>query len=173
MFVVWEFRCIFEVSFTNSKHIMQHEFYNVSEVEISYKSKIKASERPQIESSRDAETIFRNCWDANKIGYVEHVNLLLLNRANKVLGIVNLASGGTAGCVVDLKLIFQAALKANAAAIILAHNHPSGTLRPSTADIDLTRRVINVGKSLDLPLLDHIILTPDNGYFSFADDGQI
>jgi DNA repair protein RadC len=173
MFVVWEIKCIFEVSFTNSKHIMQHEFYNVSEVEISYKNKVKPSERPQIESSRDAETIFRNCWDANKIGYVEHVNLLLLNRANKVLGIVNLASGGTSACVVDPKLVFQAALKANAAAIILAHNHPSGELTPSTADINLTQKIKEGGKFLDLPLLDHVILAPNYGYYSFADNGQI
>jgi len=172
MFVVWEIRYIFEVSFTNSKHIMQ-TLSNVAEIKISYKNKVKVSEAPKIISSRNAEAIFREFWDEDNIGYIEEVKLLILNRRNAVLGLLHLASGGTAACVVDPKLIFQAALKGNAAAIIFAHNHPSGDLTPSKADIDLTKRIKEAGKLLDLPLLDHLILTPDNGYFSFADDGQI
>jgi len=156
-----------------NKHIMQTTF-QVAEIKLSYKpDNIKISKSPKITTSSDAEGIFRDFWDEDNIGYLEEVKVLLVNRRHFVLGIVNLASGGTSACVVDPKLVFQAALKANAAAIILAHNHPSGELTPSTADINLTQKIKEGGKFLDLPLLDHVILAPNYGYYSFADNGQI
>ncbi len=96
--------------------------------------------------------------------------ILLLSRANEVLRIVQISSGGVAGTVADPKMIFKHALEHLASSIILVHNHPSGNLTPSQADKDLTRKLKEAGRVLDLPILDHLIFT-DNTYFSFADEG--
>ena len=97
---------------------------------------------------------------------------MLLNRANKVLGFSKISSGGTSGTLVDVKIIFQIALKSNASSIILGHNHPSGNLKPSDADIRITRTIKEAGKMMEIPLVDHLILTDEN-YYSFADEGMI
>ena len=100
----------------------------VSEIQLIYKSKVKASDRPHISTSSDAYHIFKNNWDENKIGFIEQFKILLLNRCNNVLGIYELSTGGVSGTVADPKLVFAAALKANASNIILCHNHPQGIL---------------------------------------------
>lgn len=100
----------------------------------------------------------------------EEFKVLLLNRAHKVIGVVNASQGGFCGTVADVKLIFGAALKAATSAIILAHNHPSGNLKPSEADIRLTKKMKEAGQLLELPVLDHLIVTAE-GYYSFADEG--
>ena len=142
---------------------------NISEISINYNPQIKVSELPKIESSKDAETYFRSIWSP-KIEYIEESYMLLLNRANKALGCVKISAGGTTGTVIDVKLIFHAALKSNAQILILAHNHPSGNLQPSKADIDLTGRVKEAGKLMEIPLLDHLIITAE-GFYSMADEG--
>jgi DNA repair protein RadC len=96
----------------------------------------------------------------------------MLNRSARVLGIYEASSGGTVGTVVDAKLIFIAALKANASSIILAHNHPSGTLKPSNPDIAITKKLYAAGQVLDINVMDHIILTKEN-YYSFADNAML
>jgi DNA repair protein RadC len=96
--------------------------------------------------------------------------VIMLNRANMVLKTVMVSQGGVSGTVADPKLIFKSALENLASAIILVHNHPSGNLKPSEADIALTRKVKSAGNLLDIPVLDHIIFT-NNGYYSFADEG--
>jgi DNA repair protein RadC len=98
--------------------------------------------------------------------------ILLLNRANKVTSKHLISKGGQAGTVADPKIIFNTALENHAAYVILAHNHPSGNLKPSQADIDLTRKLRSAGAFLDIPVLDHLIVT-DEGFFSFADEGLI
>lgn len=95
---------------------------------------------------------------------------MLLNRANKVLGVFEVSTGSTTATVADPKIIFAAAIKANASGIIIAHNHPSGNLSPSQQDIDLTRKVKDGGKILEVQLLDHVIITTES-YYSFADEG--
>ncbi len=90
----------------------------IAEVELIYKTKIKASERVKINTSRDAADLLRKTWDENKIDFVEQCKVILLTRANKVLGILEASSGGVTGTVVDPKIIFVAALKANACNII-------------------------------------------------------
>ena len=95
-----------------------------------------------------------------------------MNRANKVLGIFELSTGGVSGTVADPKIIFVAALKGGASGIIVAHNHPSGNLTASQSDIDLTRKLKEAGKFLEIQLLDHVLVTTE-GYFSFADEGLI
>ncbi len=142
----------------------------VSEIELVYKTSIKPSQRPHITSSASAYDILSQNWDRDKIELFEQFKVLLLNKANKVLGIYELSSGGISGTVVDLRLIFAAALKANASGIIMAHNHPSGALIASHADKDITRKVKEAGKLLDIPVLDHLIVTTES-YFSFADQG--
>ncbi|MEK6482429.1 JAB domain-containing protein [Catalinimonas sp. 4WD22] len=96
-------------------------FYQVSEITLHYQSKVKASLRPKVTSSEDAYLILRKHWDENKLELLEEFKILLLNRANKVLGIVNISSGGISGTVADPKLIYASALKAGSSAIILAH----------------------------------------------------
>jgi DNA repair protein RadC len=146
--------------------------FNISEVEVSYKTKFKMSERPQITNSTDIYKVFKQIWSDN-IEYVEEFYIILLSRANRVLGAKKISQGGQAGTVADIKVIMQTALKGHAAGIILGHNHPSGNLKPSTADITLTRRAAEVGKLLDLPVLDHLIMGIDNDYYSFADEGMM
>lgn len=83
-----------------------------------------------------------------------------------------LGSGGINGTIMDTRRIFQAALKANASGIIIAHNHPSGQLTASDADITITRKIKEAGKFLDIPLLDHMIFTSEK-YYSLADEGLL
>lgn len=146
--------------------------HQVAEIQLTYRSKVKASERPKIANSKDAYEVFLENWDATKIEFIEQFKVMLTNRANKVLGIFELSSGGVSGTVADPKLIFAAAIKANACGLILAHNHPSGTSQPSQSDISLTRKIKEGGKLLEIQLLDHIIVTLES-HFSFADEGLI
>ena len=98
--------------------------------------------------------------------------VLYLNKAKNIIGRERISKGGVAGTVVDLKLLFKACLENMASAIIVCHNHPSGNLQPSQADLNLTKNIKTVGQSLDMPLLDHIIVGGIS-YFSFADEGLI
>ena len=148
------------------------ELYKIAEIELVYRTNVKASQRPHVSSSREVYQILRQCWDENKIEFVEQFKVLLLNRAGRVLGIFEVSSGGVSGTVADPKLIFSAALKANASSLILAHNHPSGNLTPSQADRTLTRKVKEAGMVLEIAVLDHIILTTE-GYRSLADEGEM
>ncbi|OIQ93630.1 hypothetical protein GALL_243890 [mine drainage metagenome] len=144
----------------------------VAEVELIYKSKVKASQRPQIKSSKDAYEIFLANWDENKIELIEEFKILLLNRNNKVLGIYEVSSGGITGTVADPRLIFAVALKASACAIILCHSHPSGNLKPSRPDDELTAKIKEGGKFLDIQVLDHLIVCTE-GFYSYADQGLL
>jgi len=144
----------------------------VSEVKLIFKSKIKASERLKVKQTLDAYLIFRQYWDEDKIELQEQFKIMLLNQANKILGICTISTGGVTGTVTDPKLIFSTALKANATSIIVAHNHPSGNLKPSSADISFTKKLKEGARLLDLSLLDHIIITTEN-YYSFADQGEL
>ena len=146
--------------------------FEVAEIQLSYKSKVKASLRPKISRSKDAEGVLRKYWNEDTLELHEQFKILLLNRTNRVTGIYEVSSGGLAGTVADPKLIFGCALKAAASGIILAHNHPSGALQPSHADIELTKKLSNAGKLLEIQVLDHIILTSE-AYYSFADEGLL
>jgi DNA repair protein RadC len=141
----------------------------LSEISINYSPKVKLSALPKVLTSKDAETQFRSVW-SNKMEYIEEMYLMILNRANKVLGYSKISHGGMSGTVVDTKVVFQTALKAHASSIMLAHNHPSGNLKPSEADLRITKIIKEAGRIMEIPLLDHIILTQE-GYYSFADEG--
>jgi DNA repair protein RadC len=153
----------------NTKETRQ---YQVAEIQLIYKSNVKPSERLKISTSKDAQGALMKSWDGTKLELVEQFKVMLVNRANKVLGIFELSTGGVTGTVADPKLIFAAAIKGAACGIIMAHNHPSGNLAPSQADIDLTRKIKEGGRLLEIQLLDHIILTSE-GYYSFADEGLL
>jgi DNA repair protein RadC len=103
---------------------MKSNQQTISEVQIIYRTKVKASDRPQVKSSKDAFEIFMESWNPDSIEHVEEFKLMLLNRSNRVLGISSLSKGGTTGMVVDVKLLLQYTIKVNANAIILCHNHP-------------------------------------------------
>lgn len=146
--------------------------YQVAEIEIHYKTKIKASDRVQVTTARSAFEVLLSLWDRNQIEYREEFKILLLNQTSRVLGVVPISQGGVASTIVDAKLVFGAALKANASSIILAHNHPSGNLTPSEPDKRLTAKLKQAGEYLDIKVVDHIILTSD-GFYSFADEGML
>ena len=101
--------------------LLNKSLNQIAEVELIYKTKIKSSQRPSIKTSKDAADLLQQIWNENKIDFVEQFKVLLLNRANKVLGVVDLCTGGVTGTVADPKLIFIAALKANACGIIISH----------------------------------------------------
>lgn len=126
-------------------------------------------QRPKITSSQDAY----NCLfpEMEDLGY-EIFKILLLNRNNQVTKIETISSGGVAGTVVDPKIIFKKALDEQSSGMILSHNHPSGNLRPSQADLEITKKLVKAGKTLEINVLDHIIIS-DKGYYSFLDEGLI
>jgi DNA repair protein RadC len=154
------------------KEMLNPEWYQVSEVELIYKTKVKPSQRPKVSSSADIFKILTQIWNTDRIELVEEFKVLFLNRNNKVLGVFNVSSGGITGTVADPRLILAAAVKANAVSLILSHNHPSGSLKPSRADEELTNKIKCGAQYFDMRVLDHIIITSEN-YFSFADEGLL
>lgn len=154
------------------KTLQQTDWTQVAEIELVYKTKVKASERPKITSSKDIYPLLLSIWDMNLIEIQEQFVVLLLNRTNKVLGVYHASTGGLAGTVADPRLILAAALKAGAVAIILSHNHPSSNLAPSRADEQLTQKIKMAASYHDISVLDHIILTTE-GYYSFAEEGLL
>ena len=142
----------------------------VSAMELGRRRKeTQSPEKPKITCSEDVYEVIRpELMDVNH----EEFWTLLLNRSNKVIKKQLISSGGVAGTVADPKIIFKSALEELACSIILIHNHPSGNLTPSQADIMLTKKMKEAGKLLEIPVLDHLIFT-DNGYFSFADENML
>lgn len=146
---------------------------NVAEIDILYSHKTPARTRPVVTASRDAFEIA-----AHKLknrAYTESFCVIFMNRANRVIGWRVVSTGGVSGVLVDPKTVFQAALKANTSAIILVHNHPSGNLKPSMKDIEITKKLVSGGKLLEFAVHDHIILgaVDEDGYYSFADEGML
>lgn len=122
-----------------------------------------------IKSAKDVFNIMRSKFADNEH---EEFYMLILSRANKVKFIEQISSGGFSGTAVDGKLIFKKALEKSASALILCHNHPSGNLEPSQADINVTEKLKEFGNYIDLPILDHLIIT-DESFYSFAENGLI
>lgn len=129
----------------------------------------EAPKRPKLTSSEEVHEFM-----APYMEDLDHEQfyLLLLNRANEVLDTIDISKGGVSGTVVDPKLVFKKAVEYPASSIIICHNHPSGTCKPSEADISLTNQLSNAGSYLDIKLLDHLIFAGKN-YYSFADNGRL
>ena len=119
--------------------------------------------------SSDSFDVFKTLMN-DEVDYRENFYMLCLSRANNLIGWYRVSVGGTDGTVVDPKVIFSIALNCTASAIILGHNHPSGNIKPSQQDIDLTTKLVGAGKLLSIAVLDHMIVTED-AYYSFADEG--
>ncbi len=127
----------------------------------------EALEKPKISSSRSVFDLMQPI-----IGELQHEEfwILFLNNANKIQLKTQMSKGGITGTLVDTRLIFKQALELAATGLILCHNHPSGTLKPSTSDINLTNKIKKGGEILDIKVLDHLIIT-EKEYYSFADEG--
>ena len=127
------------------------------------------AERPTLGTSRDTYD-----YMAPRLADLPHEEfwVILLNRAGRVIDAVMVSKGGTASTAVDIKIIMRAAIQNLASAIILCHNHPSGSSSPSREDAMLTRRIAEAAQLMDLRVLDHIIVA-DNRYYSFADEGDL
>ncbi|AZA85443.1 DNA repair protein [Chryseobacterium shandongense] len=145
-------------------------FNIVNEIKLTYTR--KGNSEKIITSSRDAVKVFRQHFDSDEMDYRESFYALYLNQANKVLGIKKISECGIASTVVDVRIIMQAALLCNATSLILAHNHPSGNLKPSAEDLKVTENIKSASEFLNIKLLDHCILTSTH-YISFADDGHL
>ena len=148
------------------------EWTRVAEVELVYKTKVKPSDRPKITSVKDCYQLLKELWNENTIEMQEEFKVMLLNRGNKVIGIYEASAGGLTGTVADPRLILAAAIKSLSVSIILSHNHPSGNLKPSRADEELTQKIKVAAAYHDIRVIDHIIITSE-GYYSFADEGLL
>jgi len=152
---------------------MKQSDITISEVKLVYRTKVKASDRPQVKSSKDPFDIFIKAWDLDSIEHVGEFKLMLLTRSNKVLRIASISKGGINGTVTDVRIILQYAIKSNASGIIICHNHPSGNLQPSESDLSLTKKIKEAAGLLDVQLLDHLIIIPEGRYYSVGDEGII
>lgn len=145
----------------------------VCDVKLTYKTKVKSSERPVIVLAEDVyRLLVDHVYNEGTIQYKEYLKLILLNKAGKLLGVAHISEGGIDETSADIRIIMQAAILGNASSIILAHNHPSGNLKPSTQDDLVTENLRKAAKLFNITLLDHIIVT-DSGYFSYLDEGRI
>lgn len=148
------------------------DWTKVNEMELVYKTKFKAADRPLIKKSHDAYQLLKAIYNEDTMELQEEFKVLFLNRANRVLGVYHLSKGGMTATVADIRLLFAAALKSGSLSLVISHNHPSGNLNPSHCDKELTAKIVEAGKLLDLKVLDHIIISAE-GYYSFADEGLL
>ena len=144
---------------------------NIPEMKISFNPSEKKFSGKVTKPDEVAEFV-RNVIGRDEINVREHAVVLYLNRMNRIMGYYHLSTGGVSGTVIDPKLIFSIAVKSLSSAIIVAHNHPSGNTSPSAADKEVTSRLKQAGRLLEVDLLDHIIVTPTE-YFSFSNEGMM
>jgi DNA repair protein RadC len=150
---------------------MKVDYFTIPEITVSFKDAVRASERATVASAADVakilEIAYQNCMEHH-----EEVHVLFLNRSNRVLGISNVAKGGISGAAVDVRIILQTALKVSASAILVSHNHPSGSMKPSQEDLTLTKVIKTGCEAVGVKLLDHVIMTSER-YTSFAEEGLL
>jgi len=142
----------------------------ISEIQLKYH--LFNSAKTKITNSNDAFICLKANWNLDTIELQEEFKILLLNRANEVLGIHTLSKGGMTGTLVDIRLLFAVVIKSAACSFIIAHNHPSGNLQPSETDKRLFRKIKQAAEFLDIQVLDNLIISKE-GYFSFIDEGII
>ena len=142
----------------------------MAEISLKYQSQSTFDEKPTITNPEQAECFFRSIWDHDTIELREEFVVVLLSNAKKLLGWSKVSSGGPNATIVHSATVFQLVLLGNASSIIVAHNHPSGRLEFSCADIHLTQHLVKAGKLLSIAVDDHILLTRDS-YVSFKEEG--
>ena len=145
----------------------------LGELEISYKYKSKLSEKPKINSCHDAFRIASKFITKDVIGLQEKLIVLYLNNCNIFIGCLNEFSGSLTSTTFDVKMIVGTGIKLMASAAIIIHNHPSGNLKPSNEDIKATEKLKVALNYMDIKLLDHLIISPEYRYLSFADEGLL
>ena len=143
----------------------------VSEIQLKYQPQPLTD---TINGAKDIHQLLINrVFDVDTIDYKETFKVLLLNNANKIIGYTTISEGGLTSTIVDVRMILQTALVSNATAIILTHNHPSGNPRPSGHDDNLTKKIKSACELMDIRLLDHIIVTPYDSFYSYCDEGRL
>jgi len=147
--------------------------HKVNEIKISYQEHKSVADSPQLTSSREVSQLLYANWDPDTLALKESFKILLLNNSNRVKGTYQVSDGGITGTVVDLRIRSGVVLKTLSVGIILAHNHPSGNLKPSQQDKLLTVKIRRAAELFDVKVLDHLIIVPNGEYFSFADNGLI
>ena len=150
---------------------MKEYLTNIPELTLKYKSGL--IKKVQIKSSKDAADYLRLMFEDDTMEISESVVVVYLNRSNNSIGWFKVSQGGISGTVIDVRLVLVTALKCLASGMIICHNHPSGNISPSDADVKITQKLKEAGNLMSVQLLDHIILTPDGGYYSFADEGKL
>lgn len=141
----------------------------IEEVKLTYKNKVQANERPKITCAEDAYQAFLKSWDHDQIELIEEFKAMFLDRQLRLMSIASISKGGFSETSVDLRVVFAIALKRRADRIIIAHNHPSGNLKPSQADINLTQQFLKAGKLMRLDVVDQLIVT-NQGYYSIVNE---
>jgi len=144
--------------------------YKTKLPEITLKYKTGDVNKVKIGSSQDANDMFKKFFDQDTIELTESMIVIYLNRNNNTLGWQKISQGGLNGTVIDNRLILATALQCAAHSIILAHNHPSGNVKPSHSDLQVTKKLKLACETLEINLLDHLVVTSDNGYYSMADE---
>lgn len=143
----------------------------VSEIQLKYQPQPLTE---TINGAKDIHQLLINrVFDADNIGYKETFKVLLLNNANKIIGYTTISEGELTSTIVDVRVIIQTALVCNATSIIITHNHPSGKPHPSIHDDNLTKKIKAACELMDIRLLDHIIVTPYDSFYSYCDEGRL
>lgn len=160
----------------NKQQIQQvvNDLMHIAEVSVGYSAKVKAKDRKKVTSASDAHELLHFWYEHT--GFYEQrevMTALLMDRTNKVLGLIKIGEGSTTGCVADSQYLLRAAILANAQAIIIAHNHPSGNLKASDADIKVSNKIKQAAKLIDIELHDSLILTSDGRYRSLLNEGEL
>jgi DNA repair protein RadC len=145
-------------------------YNNIPEIKISYNG--GTTDSPVLSGITPTYQVLLKLYDGDTIELKEEAYCLYLNKANKLIGWYKISSGGIHGTVIDIRLVLGIALKCAASMIILSHNHPSGRMYPSAQDKELTNKLKEAAKLMDIYLVDHIIVHP-SGYFSFAEEGLL
>ena len=145
--------------------------YTVKEVNLSYPRQHLVNSK-KVSCSSNSYEVLREVWD-DDLDVRESFWVLYLNNANQIKCAYQLSKGGITGTVADVRMIFSVALKTLSTSLVLAHNHPSGNLKPSHSDRVLTNKMRESGQLLDIVVLDHLILSPNDSYLSFADEGLL
>ena len=149
---------------------MKHNL--ISEIRVAYSK--KKGDDVHITSSKMAFESILPHYPKDTIALQEQFLIMYLNRVNKVIGVYHAFTGGITSTVVDIRIILAVALKSMACGMIISHNHPSGVIKPSLADNELTNKIKEASRLMDIELLDHIIVSPDRKtYYSFKDEGEL
>ena len=160
---------------TNTERVTLDHFERsprLAELKVAYRSRTKAEKRQAIRGPQDVERYLRAIWNKRTLELVEEFLVVCLNGSHEAIGWVKVSTGGLGSTIVDPRVVFAIALQTASSALIVAHNHPSGSLVPSSEDQAMTRRLKEAGMLLGINVLDHVILTRE-GSFSFADRGML